>query len=71
MRQDDRRAGSAVVRARVEASKEEQMFRTALASFGLLLALLLGACDDGAEEQPPAVAPQEEAPLQEEVPEQQ
>ncbi|HEV2075917.1 MAG TPA: hypothetical protein VGR10_06730 [Thermoleophilaceae bacterium] len=53
------------------------MSRTALASFGLLLALMLGACDDGGEEQPAAVAPQEEAPeqegvpVQEEVPEQQ
>ncbi len=35
------------------------MLRTALAGFGLLLALMLGACDD---EQPPAVMPQEEAP---------
>ncbi len=40
------------------------MFRTALASFGLLPALLLGACDDAGEEQPPAVTPQEEAPAQ-------
>ena len=40
------------------------MIRTALATIGLLLALLLGACDDGAEEQPPAVTPQEEAPAQ-------
>ncbi len=52
------------------------MFRTALASFGLLLALMLGACDDGGEEQPAAVAPQEApeqegVPVQEEVPEQQ
>ncbi len=41
------------------------MLRTALATFGLLLALLLGACDDTGEagdEQPPAVMPQEEAP---------
>ncbi len=37
------------------------MFRTALAGFGLLLALMLGACDD---EQPPAVMPQQEAPAQ-------
>ncbi len=53
------------------------MFRTVLATFGLLLALLLGACDDGAEEEPAAVAPQEAAPeqegvpVQEEIPEQQ
>jgi hypothetical protein len=44
--------------------KEETMFRTALATFGLLLVLLLGACDDGDEEQLPPATPEQEAPAE-------
>ncbi len=44
--------------------KEGTMFRTVLATIGLLLALMLGACDDAGEEQPPATAPQQEAPAE-------
>ena len=43
--------------------REGTMLRTALATFGLLVALLLGACDDAGEEQPPAT-PEQEAPAQ-------